>query len=244
VSRRTLLLVVAGAAVLAAALIAVSIIGGDDDETGAGTTQQTETGATTTAPTPEIDTSSLATIRGVPQNGLVLGRANAPAMIIEYADLQCPFCAKFSEDSLPQLVDDWVRPGKARIDFRGLHFLGPDSQNALRFVLAAAERDKAWGAIELLYENQGEENSGWVTDDLLRAVAIALDLDPDAMVAASTSTRYDAAIDRMQQQAEADQVTGTPFFLVSRRGGTPVQVGTGALSPDAFRPALEAATSG
>jgi protein-disulfide isomerase len=244
VSRRTLLLVVGAAALLAAALIAVSVVGGGDDEETGATTTQTATSGTTTGAGPEIDTSSLATIRGVPQSGLVLGRSNAPATIVEYADLQCPFCAEFSKESLPSLIDEWVRPGKARIDFRGLHFLGPDSEKALRFVLAAAERNKAWGAIELLYANQGEENSGWVTDGLLRAVARALELDSDAMVAASTSTRYDTAIDGMSQEAQADQVSATPFFFVARRGGTPVEVGAGALAPNAFRPALEAATSG
>jgi protein-disulfide isomerase len=244
VSRRTLLLVVGAAALLAAALIAVSVVGGGDDEETGATTTQTATSGTTTGAGPEIDTSSLATIRGLQQSGLVLGRSNAPATIIEYADLQCPFCGEFSKESLPALIDEWVRPGKSRIAFRGLDFLGPDSEKALRLVLAAAERDKAWGAIELLYANQGEENSGWVTDGLLRAIATALQLDPDAMVAASTSTRYDAAIERMNQEAQADQVSGTPTFLVSRRGGTPVTVGTGALAPDAFQQALQAATSG
>jgi protein-disulfide isomerase len=245
VNRRTLLLVGGAAVLLAAALIGASLLGGDDDDEDAAPTTQATTTATETGPLPEIDTSALAAIEGVPQNGLVLGPATAPATIVEYADMQCPFCAEFAQESLPELVDEWVRPGEARIDFRGLDFLGSDSKKALRFVLGAAESDKAWSAIELLFGNQGEENSGWVTDGLLRAIATELALDPDAMVAATQSTRYDAAIERMSAQAEADGVSGTPSFLVGRTGATTtVQVGTGALEPDAFRPALEAATSG
>ncbi len=181
-------------------------------------------------------------LEGIPQNGLILGRPNAPGVVVEYADLQCPFCAKFAQQTLPQLIERWVEPGKATIDFRGLAVLGPDSEKALRFVLAAAERDQAWGAIELLYANQGAENSGWVTDGLLRAVATELDLDPDAMVAASKSTRYDDAIAEIRAQAETDQVDATPFFLVGTPGGTTVPVATGAVGPEAFEQALTIAT--
>jgi protein-disulfide isomerase len=239
VSRRTLLLVGGAAALLAAALITVSIVGGgDDDEDG---TAGTTTAAATTGPLPELETTSLAALEGIPQNGLVLGRSAAPAVIVEYADLQCPFCADFAEETLPDLIERWVAPGKATIDFRGVAVLGPDSERAVRFVLAAAERDKAWSAIELLYENQGEENSGWVTDELLRAVARELDL-PESTVAAASSTRYDDAIAQIREQAAQDQVDATPSFLVGRRGGTTVPVATGAVGADAFEQALTIAT--
>jgi protein-disulfide isomerase len=246
VSRRTLLLIVAAAALLAAALIAASLLGrGDDgDDNAAATTAATATTGTSTTPTtlPEIDTSSLAAIEGVPQNGLVLGRSDAPALIVEYADLQCPFCAQFAEQTVPELVDRWVRPGKARIEFRGLAGLGPDSEKALRFVLAAAERGKGWSAVKLLYANQGEENAGWVTDELLRAIAAELGLDPDAMVSAAASTRYDAAIEQMLQQAQRDGVDATPFFLVGGSTGTTVPVAKGAVKADAFDQALAIAS--
>jgi protein-disulfide isomerase len=242
VSRRTLLVVVAAAALLAAALIGASLLGGDEDgdEGAAPTTTPATTG--TPGPLPEIDTSSLAALEGIPQNGLVLGRATAPAVIVEYADLQCPFCAQFSEQTVPELVDRWVRTGKARIEFRGLAGLGPDSEKALRFVLAAAERDQGWSAVKLLYANQGEENAGWVTDGLLRAIATQLGLDPDAMVAAASSTRYDAAIEQMLQQAQRDGVDATPFFLVGGSTGTTVPVAKGAVQADAFEQALAIAT--
>jgi protein-disulfide isomerase len=174
----------------------------------------------------------------------VLGKANAPGVVVEYADLQCPFCRQFAQESLPDLVEKWVRPGKARIEFRGLDGLGPDSKTALRFVLAAAEQDKAWSAIKLLYANQGDENSGWVSDQLLRAIAVKLALDPDAMLAATRSTRFDAAIDRTVDQAVQDGVDSTPFFLVGGSTGTTVPVARGAVKASAFDQALTIATGG
>jgi protein-disulfide isomerase len=229
---------VAAALVLAGALIAVSVVGGGDNEESAATTVATaESG---TVPEPAIKTASLAVLSGVPRQGNVLGKANAPVTMIEYADLQCPFCARFSKETLPVLITRWVKPGKLKIEFRGLAFLGDDSEKALRFLVVAQEKGKLWEAVELLYENQGSENTGWVTEGLLRAIAREIGLDPDETIAAAEKVPA-AKIAALNQLGSSDNVQGTPTFLMARSGGTPVTIGTGALAPDAFTPAIEAA---
>ena len=62
---------------------------------------------------------------GIPQAGVVLGDPNAPVTLVEWADLQCPFCREWSTAAFPALVHDYVRTGKLQIVFRGLAFLGP-----------------------------------------------------------------------------------------------------------------------
>jgi len=240
VSRNRLVAIVLGAAaVLAVGLIGASLATRDS---GSETATTGSTTGSTTGPLPTIQTASLAEIRGIPQRGFVLGSGTAAAKptILEYADLQCPFCAQYSTGSFPDVVERWVRPGKARLEFRGLAFLGPDSVRALRFVHAAAANDKGWDAIVLLYENQGEENSGWVTDDLVRAISAKIGVDPNEMVAAMSSTAYDAAIQRTSEQAQADGVTSTPSHLVLAHGRSAF-VGKGVISADEFATALEAA---
>ena len=232
-SRRALVgAVVAAAAVLAAVLIGVSLVSGGDGE------ERTST----TSPGAEhaIKSASLATLRALPRRGDVLGRTDAPVTLFEYADLQCPFCARFTKETLPVLIRRWVRRGKLKIEFRGISFLGDDSDKALRFVLAAGERGKLWETVELLYENQGTENTGWVTDGLLRAIARKADLDPAATLAAAARIPQ-SRIEQLNDRSAEDGVTGTPAFLMARKGGTPVTIGTGALGPDAFTPAIEAA---
>jgi protein-disulfide isomerase len=232
-SRRTILAAaVAAALVLAAALIAVSLVGGGDDDTGA------LTEATGTAPA--VKMASLATLEGVPRDGNVLGKADAPVTLIEYADLQCPYCAKFTEQTLPVLIRRWVKPGKLKIEFRGLAFLGDDSDKAVRFVLAAGDRGKLWETVELLYENQGIENTGWVTDELLRAIARKAGLDPAATLAAAEKIPA-SRVQALNDRGSSDGIEGTPSFLMARSGETPVLIGTGALDADAFTPAIEAA---
>ena len=238
-SRRTLIAIAVGAAILlAGALIAVSAVGGGDDEKSAETTVATARSGS--VPEPAIKSASLAVLSGVPRQGNVLGKANAPVTMIEYADLQCPFCARFSKETFPVLVKRWVKPGKLKIEFRGLAFLGDDSEKALRFLVVAQEQGKLWEATELLYENQGTENTGWVTEGLLRAIARKIGLDPDETVAAAEKVPA-SKIAALNQLGSNDGVQGTPTFLMARSGGEPITIGTGALGPDAFTPAIGAA---
>ena len=113
-------------------------------------------------------------LQGIPQQGLSLGRPNAPVTLVEYGDLQCPICRAYTVATLPTLVRDYVRTGKVRLEFRGLAFLGADSETALKAVIAAGAQNKGWNMLDLLYRNQGEENSGWATESTLRAAAAAI----------------------------------------------------------------------
>jgi protein-disulfide isomerase len=194
--------VLLAAAGLAAALIAVSVAGGDDDAPPAALHGVAETAAL---------------LEGIPQAGNVLGRADAPVTIIEYADYQCPFCAQWAVDTLPAIVDEYVRPGKVKIVFQGLAILGEDSLTALQTAVSAGMQDKLWNVGELLFHNQGAENSGWVTDDLLRDIGASVPgLDVDAMMDGRESAEVADAIGEAQADAQAGGITGTPSFEVGK----------------------------
>src|SRR4051794_10011141 len=117
---------------------------------------------------------SSAMLAGIPQNGIVLGNAKAPVRVIEFADLQCPFCRNYALNTMPSLVKDYVRPGKVRMEFRSLAFIGDDSVRAARVAEAAAQQNKLWNFVDLAYFNQGKENSGWANDAALKRLAGAV----------------------------------------------------------------------
>ena len=81
-------------------------------------------------PAPPVASSGL--FRGIPERGGVLGDPAAPVTVTEYVDLQCPVCAAAARATLPALVRDYVRTGKAKLDVRTLHFIGADSERAAR----------------------------------------------------------------------------------------------------------------
>lgn len=111
-----------------------------------------------------------ALLRGIPQRLNELGSPQAPVTMVEFADLQCAFCRDFALQTLPTIIDGYVRPGKVKLDFAVIAFIGPDSETALRAPYAPGLQGRLWNFVDLLYRNQGAENSGWVTDALLRSI--------------------------------------------------------------------------
>lgn len=154
-------------------------------------------------------------LEGIPQDGVFLGSPDARVTLIEYADLQCPACRAYAQTYFPTVVDQYVRPGRVRAEFRGIAFIGPDSETALRYVLAAGLQDRLWQLQDALYRNQGGENSGWVTEALLRALAAEIpDLDVDRVLADAQSDQVTAMVTEAAAQANAAEVPGTPTLAI------------------------------
>jgi protein-disulfide isomerase len=249
-NRWILVAAAAGAVVLAGGLIAASQLSGEGSDepepVAAPPPAATEaapppaaTGGEPPAATGDEPAGPRGLLDGIPQEGLVLGDPSAPVTIVEFADLQCPFCAEWSNEVFPGVVERYVRPGHARIVFQGLAFIGDDSEKALRAVLAAGLQNRLWEMVELLYVFQGEENSGWVTDDLLREVAARIPgLDADRMFADMPSDTVTDGIEASRAEAAEAGVQGTPTLFY----GTATQLqllGAGVVPIDAVAEAID-----
>ena len=184
------------------------------------------------------ETASL--LGGIPQHGNVLGSPNAPVRLIEYADPQCPYCAMYALTVLPALIRDYVRPGKVQLVFRGLEFLGPDSNTALRTATAAGAQNRFWNVIDLLYRNQGSENA-WVNDELLRAIVTGAGANANRAFAARDSSAVASTIGRWSTLAQTDGVSGVPTFFYGRRSGGMSRLALTAIAVPEFRAALDRA---
>ena len=111
-----LLCAVLGAAALVVVVAIVVSGGGSSDEKAKGrpAAAQKATGAI------PGEKESAEMLAGIPQSGIYLGNPAAPVRLVEFADLQCPFCREYALQVLPQLVQDYVRSGKVRMEFRNL----------------------------------------------------------------------------------------------------------------------------
>lgn len=140
--------------------------------------------------------------------------------MVEFADLQCPYCDEFATQALPSLITHYVRPGKVSIEFRNLSFIGPDSVRAGLTAAGAEQQNKLWNFVELMYLNQGEENSGYVTDAYLhRLLAAVPGLNAARAEQTSQSPEAAAVLAAANATARADGIDGTPSFLVGPAGG-------------------------
>jgi protein-disulfide isomerase len=177
---------------------------------------------------------------GIPQHGNALGSPAAPVRLVEYADMQCPYCARFAVEVLPTIIRDYVRTGKVQLVLHGLAFVGPDSVTALRTAAAAGTEGRMWNVAELLYANQGPENA-WVNDGLLRSIVTAAGANAERVFAARDGGAVSARIQSWANDAQIAGVTGTPSFFVGRRGGPLAPVPLNAVTVDELRTALDGA---
>jgi protein-disulfide isomerase len=185
-------------------------------------------------PPPAPAASALA---GIPQDGITLGSPSAPATLIEFADLQCPFCADYSRAVLPTVIDRYVRTGKLKLELQVMTFLGEDSVRAGQMAGAAAEQDRLWDFTDAFFLAQGQENSGYVTDDFLREIGTAAGLDVDRAM----SRREQQDVQGAQTLADELGVQSTPSFLLRTGDGEPRPVAPEELTPEAFTAALDEA---
>jgi protein-disulfide isomerase len=129
-------------------------------------------------------------------------------------------CKEFDLQALPGLVDRYVRPGKLRIELRPIDFVGPDSERGRTAVIAASRQDRMFDFTELLYFNQGMENTGWLDDGLVEAAAASVPrLDLRLLLHERGAAVVGGQVRLFDEQARIQNVDSTPTILVGRSGG-------------------------
>jgi protein-disulfide isomerase len=137
-----------------------------------------------------------------------------------------------------------VRTGTVRFSFRPLTFLGPDSGQAAEMAAAAGLQGKLYQFVDLVYRNQGEEKSGWVTDAYLRRIAGAVGLDVKRAFAERRGPAARGVLAVAKQDAKEAGVPSTPYFMVGRAGRPAKPLQFEAITVDSFTGALDKVLGG
>lgn len=223
----------AGAGVLVVlligALVAFAMFGGDDEDSEAVATLQ----------------ENHANFPSELANGNSVGEPDAPVVLTEYSDFQCPFCLRHAIENEGLIIEEFVKTGKVRFEYKHYPILGADSVRGAQATQCAARQNLFWDFQNRLFTIQAEagqltgarNNVGRFSEDNLRDVASDLGLDLEQYDACMAGEEAFAEVSAHQDEARSFGLTGTPGFLIN---GFPLTSGNPA-NADAWREVLEAA---
>jgi len=138
------------------------------------------------------------------------GSASAKVVLIEFSDYQCPYCASYSTEVLPQIADQYIATGKVRYVFRDYPLpMHANAAKAAEAAHCAGAQGKFWEMHDVLFKNATALGA-----DKLPGYATALGLDGKAFGECLASGRFAADVRKDVADASAAGVTGTPAFFV------------------------------
>lgn len=148
-------------------------------------------------------------------NRNVMGDPNAPVTVQMWEDFLCPACRQWTATIEPQLIEEYVKPGQVKLEFRQFPLSGhsPGSNMAAMASLCAADQDAFWTYHNRLFAAQDRGQAGYVLDALVQ-YADELGLDSRAFLQCMSGQQY-----RDEQAASANQalqmgLNATPSILV------------------------------
>jgi protein-disulfide isomerase len=180
------------------------------------------------------------------EKGKAIGDPNAKIKIEVYEDFQCPACKEFTTVVEPQLSQStYIANGQVYYEFMHFPFidsgvLTKESHQAANASMCAMEQGRFWDYHDILFANQGAENSGAFTDKRLQAFAESLGLDMTAFNKCFKADTYSTEINADYQQGVAAKVNSTPSVFLNGNEVSPGSIPT----YDQLKSAIDAALAG
>lgn len=169
--------------------------------------------------------------------GYFLGNADAPVVITEYADYQCPGCQSFDMVQFPDVVRQLIETGKVRWRYRDFPLnIHTFSRLAAHSAACADDQGKYWQQHAKIYQGQGSWSRETEASGTFRGYAEQNGLDLKAYDACMMSAKYAGRIQASYDEGVRVGVDGTPTFLIGDR------LYTGMSSSDAFKHVVDSLT--
>lgn len=165
---------------------------------------------------------------------LAIGPVDAPVTLVVFSDYQCPFCAAWSDETLPVMMD-YVDDEQLRIEWRDVNVYGADSERGAKAAYAAALQGEFWDYHEELYPDGEIRQPDELTEAALTDLAGELGLDTEQFATDMHSNDVAEQIEVNEQLGLDIGAYSTPAFVVA---GQPM---VGAQPTDVFVDAVDAA---
>jgi protein-disulfide isomerase len=191
----------------------------------------------------QVNTNSKLSLSSLIQQGSpLLGKSSsAPITIVEFADFQCHFCDRFAKQTEPQINQTYIQTGKVNMVFKHFPIRGLDSKPAAMAAQCTNEQGKFWDFYKLLYDNQGEIDSGWASKDNLKRFALQLlpGLNIQKFNSCFDNQKYKSLVDSDIAFATSLGVRDVPYFIVVKHDGSSPETLIGAQPFSSFKAVID-----
>src|SRR3989338_1956225 len=141
----------------------------------------------------------------------VLGVSTAPVTIFEFADFECPFCSRFSIDTKPQIIENEIKAGTAKLVWKDFPLsIHSHAELAHEDARCAQEQGKFWEYHDLLYQNQSH-----LDEPHLKIYAGDIGLVMDTFTSCLATRKYKKLIEEGMADGSKIGFTGTPSFTIN-----------------------------
>ncbi len=141
----------------------------------------------------------------------VKGSPDAPVTIVEFSDFECPYCQRFSTQTLPKIDEQYIKTGKVKLVFRDFPLTShKNAQKAAEAAECAGDQGKFYEMHDVLF---GKGVKGGV--DSFKQYAVDLGLNSDSFNDCLDSGKYQAETKKDMTDGSAAGVRGTPAFFVN-----------------------------
>jgi len=145
----------------------------------------------------------------------VKGSDDAKVIMVELTDYQCPFCKRYVDDSLGQIMKNYVDTGKVKYMLRDLAL--PFHANAhitAEAARCAGEQGKYWEYHDKLFASQAEWSEG-EANSLLKGYAVNVGLNEWEFNSCLDEGKYKTAVNEDIAVANKLGIRGTPTFFIN-----------------------------
>ncbi|HJV66711.1 MAG TPA: thioredoxin domain-containing protein [Geomonas sp.] len=144
-----------------------------------------------------------------------LGNSNAPIVMLEYTDYQCPFCNRFFTGTFPELKKQYIDTGKMRFITRDFPLdFHPYSMKAAEAAQCAGEQGKFWPMKDALMTNSAKLNA-----ELISTLADGIGVDMGKFKGCMDSNKFIPVIKDEVEAARGINIGGTPSFVIGKVSG-------------------------
>lgn len=172
--------------------------------------------------------------RRIEGDPMAIGSLDAPVVLSEWIDFRCPYCAVFSRDTFPRIVQEYVDAGDVRIEIHDVAFFGEESERAAVAARAAGEQGMYFEFLEAVYAAAPESGHPDLSEPELVGFATQVGVpDIPRFTEDLANDELRAAVRESTANAQQLGVSAVPFFAV--RG----QALSGAQPIENFRQLLD-----